>query len=260
MRSQERQAERQAVKEQAAKQRRVKIKDDDDEVEILSMTTSGSTPSASRKRKHGNHLLTPESSVKKHHREKRHRRHSAESDDDLFVGQHRSQSDPFSNRSDGESERDKNRRSIQLSPPGDNTCTIFVGNDQVPFLVSKEGVGACDFLANNVAFSEELKTHIELDEHSDITAKDFFPIADFLHKGDFEPVLINGDSLHRRLKGVALPDEKDRAAVMVSKVFLNAGKSDPNGAYCVVPWLAVKTFLTTTVLANAKTSSAATMC
>ena len=106
----------------------------------------------------------------------------------------------------------------------DDTCTIFVGADQTPFMVSKEGVGACDFLANRVSFTEELKTHIELDEHSDITAKEFFPLADYLDKGDFEPRLINKGNLLLRLDGVFLPKERDSAAIAVSKVFLNAAK------------------------------------
>ena len=109
----------------------------------------------------------------------------------------------------------------RLTLRSDDTCTIFVGEKQTPFVVLRDAVGQCDFLADRVQFTEELKSHIYLDDG--IRDKEFMPIGEYLAKGEFAPRLIDKGT-HQRLENVVLQEEKDEAAECITKVYLAASK------------------------------------
>ena len=110
-----------------------------------------------------------------------------------------------------------------LSEIRDDVCTIFIGVEHTPILVTKDAVGRCDFLADRVSFNEGLKTHIYLDEDTDISYKHFMPIWEYMQYRDFVPRLIDSN-VHQRLQGVVIPEGMDKAAVEIAQVYHTASK------------------------------------
>lgn len=97
-------------------------------------------------------------------------------------------------------------------------CTIFVGPEQTPFLVPTKSVGECDFLSDLVCFTEETRSHISLAHDTDVNAKEFVEIWDYMGNGDFVPRLIQSKTRGECLDRVVLPQEKDEAATKIAKV------------------------------------------
>ena len=104
-------------------------------------------------------------------------------------------------------------------------CTIFVGTAHTPFLVRKDAIGECDFLADLVTFTEDHKSHIKLYDRKEtnVEAEAFLPVHEYLTRQEFQPRLIDHVT-YQRLEGVMLSEEKDTAAVNIAKIYLTASK------------------------------------
>ena len=176
-------------------------------------------------------------------------------DDSLFVRQTRSQSDPFvfnaNNEADDEDgdeknmkdrsirkQREENLKEVRADPPGDDTCTIFVGEAMSFFFAPREEVDECPFLSERSIITEELGHHIDLSRDTNIEADDFGPIAQYLQQGDFAPCLVEIGG-QKCLEGVMIDDvsekEKREAMMQIAKVFNTANEMH----FAALQWLCV---------------------
>lgn len=222
-RSESRRLQRELAKKERNRKRSREMDDDIEFPGVRKRSSSASTSSSKRQHRPSgsNYLPTPVSSNKRTTSTK-----SSEelevSDEDLFVRQSKSQSDPFELSQD--EKREKNLSYVQEHPPTDDCCTIFVGPEQTPFQVPKDKVGECDFLSDRVFFSEELRAHIDLSEMQNISAKEFDQVWNYMDKGDFAPRLIQTKFGGHGLEGIVLQEEKDAAATKIAKVYVTAAK------------------------------------
>lgn len=104
-----------------------------------------------------------------------------------------------------------------------DACTIFVGKEFTPFSASVLAVRRCKFLESAKRFDNDLRSHINLYEESDIQREDFAPIGEYLQRKDFTPRLIDSDT-RPRIEKVILPEEKDDAAKRIAMTYRTASK------------------------------------
>jgi hypothetical protein len=104
-----------------------------------------------------------------------------------------------------------------------NQCAIFVGEEHKPFFLSRDDVGKCDFLGDLVHFDQELRSHINLYEDTDITAEQFEPVHEYLKTKEFKPRLFSREN-SEQLEGVFMPEDKDEAAMKLVGVYATSAK------------------------------------
>ena len=260
----EQRSQTRALQRATASKRNRPESDNDDEIQIIGGGPCKQSPMLNSPKRlrmtntKNNALPTPISSGKKRMVSIEKQTKNEDSDDGLFVSEAKSQRDPFVSAHDRQKARtasrkavrdelysDKariklepspstnnnqrvraeNRKAVQDNPPGDDICTVFVGQTHVPFSVRKNegGIGECDFLSDLVVFTPEHGSHINLDEHVNINPRDFMPIADYLQYGEFTPRLV-GSKSSPRLERVLLPEERDIAATNIAKIYLTGSK------------------------------------
>ncbi|KAK5128497.1 hypothetical protein LTR85_003165 [Meristemomyces frigidus] len=245
---QQRQA-REMERQIAAKSKRKRSRrDNDDDVEIISVrtSTSGSASSSPSKRRSdsgsgtgtdrskgakGSQLPTPgPTPVKQKHGASRIKGGGIEDegyDDSLFVEEAPTQSDRYTSYDAAKLQRlrEQQRHSDINMPPRDDICTIFVGDARTPFQVPMKAVAKCDFFSEQVQFTEQRGSHIDLSASTSVTARDFVPVHEYMHNGDFVPCLTGRtrDS-PPRIKGLVIPEQRDKVAEQCAYIFRTASQ------------------------------------
>ncbi|KAK4547744.1 hypothetical protein LTR36_000702 [Oleoguttula mirabilis] len=143
-------------------------------------------------------------------------------DDGQFVKKKPAQSDRFTSYDNAKLQRLR-QRSSNGGPPGDNVCTIFVGKDETtPFQVPMKAIADCEFLSEQVRFSEQKGSHIDLWTNTSIAAKDFVAIHEYMHIGDFVPRLTRDTP--PRIKGLVIQEQRDEVAERCAYIFRTASQ------------------------------------
>ena len=103
-------------------------------------------------------------------------------------------------------------------------CTVFVGTEYTPFTTSRVAIGKCDFLSSHETYTEELGSHINLYDLTDIQADRFRPIGEYLKRIDFEPLFAKAIVTDRFENTIFLPDQAATAAQQIALTYHTAAK------------------------------------
>ncbi len=101
-------------------------------------------------------------------------------------------------------------------------CTVFVGHDHTPFILSRDDLGQCDYLTAHMRHDPELRNYVNLYEELDITTHDFHPVWTYLTTKEFTPRLLERES--PTVEGVFMPETKEGAVEQILVAYLAAVK------------------------------------
>lgn len=116
----------------------------------------------------------------------------------------------------------------------DDFCTIFVGTAKTPFQVPMSSLDPIGSLSELVKFNDELKAHIDLSGESNVTAREFVPISEYLQHGDFAPRYIDKPGSLPRLDGLVIQEQKDQVAERCAFIFRTASQLQIAGLQSLV--------------------------
>jgi hypothetical protein len=117
----------------------------------------------------------------------------------------------------------KNQKQVADNPHKYWECAILVGEERQPYIVTKDKIRECDYLANAVHHNDELRCHVKLYEISDISVKDFQPVWEYFCSRDFRPQTIVLET-NEQLEGAFTEEEKEEAVQKIAMVYLTASK------------------------------------
>lgn len=85
-----------------------------------------------------------------------------------------------------------------------------------------DAIGKCEFLHDQVNFTEQLGSHIDLSTSTSVTVREFIPIHEYIQNGEFAPALTRDTP--PRLLGLATQAEEDNVAQRCVNIFRTASQ------------------------------------